>query len=85
VTSRTNLVVERLFGTGYSLPSDGVVPYASAHLDDVESELVVPADHYRVHHHPLAILEVRRILLEHVREYDRRQPIQQVKATNVAR
>jgi pimeloyl-ACP methyl ester carboxylesterase len=81
VTSSTDLVVERLFGTGYKQPSDGVVPYTSAHLDDVESELVVPADHYRVHHHPLAILEVRRILLEHVREYDSRQPIQQVQAS----
>jgi pimeloyl-ACP methyl ester carboxylesterase len=85
VTSRTHLVVERLFGNGYSQPSDGVVPYTSAHLDDVESELVVPADHYRVHHHPLAILEVRRILLEHVREYDKRQPIQQVQARTVQR
>src|SRR5262249_20119603 len=47
--------------------TDGVVPYGSAHLDDVESELVVPADHSSVHHHPLAALEVRRILLEHLR------------------
>jgi hypothetical protein len=47
--------------------SDGVVPYSSAHLEDVESELVVPADHVTIHHHPLAVLEVRRILLEHLR------------------
>ncbi len=85
VTSKTDLVVERLFGTGYSQPSDGVVPYTSAHLDDVDSELVVPADHYRVHHHPLAILEVRRILLEHAREFDRRQPIQQVQGSTPQR
>jgi pimeloyl-ACP methyl ester carboxylesterase len=81
VTSKTTLPLERFFGGGYSQPGDGVVPYASAHLDDVESELVVPADHYEVHHHPLAILEVRRILLEHLRDFDRRQPIQQVSAT----
>jgi pimeloyl-ACP methyl ester carboxylesterase len=48
-----------------SEPGDGVVPYRSAHVENAESELVVPADHFHVHHHPLAILEVRRILLEH--------------------
>jgi hypothetical protein len=48
--------------------SDGVVPYASAHLDGVESEIVVEADHNNVHRHPLAVLEVRRILLEHLRQ-----------------
>jgi pimeloyl-ACP methyl ester carboxylesterase len=47
--------------------SDGVVPYSSAHIDGVESELVVEADHSNVHRHPLAVLEVRRILLEHLR------------------
>ena len=48
--------------------SDGVVPYWSAHIDGVESEIVVKADHYTVHRHPLAVLEVRRILLEHLRQ-----------------
>jgi pimeloyl-ACP methyl ester carboxylesterase len=47
---------------------DGVVPYNSAHLDGVDSELVVEADHFHVHHHPRAILELRRILLEHLKE-----------------
>jgi pimeloyl-ACP methyl ester carboxylesterase len=46
-------------------PGDGVVPVSSARLDGVESELVVPADHFHVHQHPLAVREVRRILLEH--------------------
>jgi pimeloyl-ACP methyl ester carboxylesterase len=46
---------------------DGIVPYASAHLDGVDSELVVVADHVHIQHHPLAVLEVRRILLEHAR------------------
>ncbi len=45
---------------------DGVVSYESAHMDDVESELIVPADHSSVHTHPLAVLEVRRILLQHL-------------------
>jgi pimeloyl-ACP methyl ester carboxylesterase len=85
VTPPTQLLVERLFGGGYCKPGDGVVPYASAHLDDVDSEVVVPADHYEVHHHPLAILEVRRILLEHARDFDRRQqPIQMAGAREMA-
>lgn len=45
---------------------DGVVAFDSAHRDDFQSELVVDADHMTVHAHPLAILEVRRILLEHL-------------------
>jgi pimeloyl-ACP methyl ester carboxylesterase len=57
--------------SGDSEVGDGVVPYRSAHLDGVDSELVVPADHFHVHHHPRSILEVRRILLEHVEECDR--------------
>ena len=47
---------------------DGVVPFASAHLDDAASEIIVPADHLEVQSHPLAILEVRRILLEQAAE-----------------
>ena len=81
VTSSTDLILERLLGGGYCQPSDGVVPYASAHLADADSEVVVRADHYLVHQHPLSILEVRRILLEHLREFDQNQPIQQVKAS----
>jgi hypothetical protein len=45
--------------------TDGVVPYTSAHLDAVDSEVVVPADHLHVHWHPRAVDEVRRILLDH--------------------
>jgi hypothetical protein len=48
--------------------SDGVVAVQSAHLDDAQSELVVPADHSGIHSHPLAVLEVRRILLEQLAE-----------------
>ena len=44
---------------------DGVVTVKSAHLDGA-SEITVAADHLEVHRHPLAILEVRRILLEHL-------------------
>jgi hypothetical protein len=56
---------------------DGVVPRASAHLDDAASEITVPATHVTVHMHPAAILEVRRILIEQLAELDGRsvQPI----------
>jgi pimeloyl-ACP methyl ester carboxylesterase len=45
--------------------SDGVVPYSSSHFEGAASEVVVRSDH-GVQANPLAILEVRRILLEHV-------------------
>src|SRR5439155_8678930 len=48
--------------------SDGLVPYRSSHIDGVESELLVPAGHSQVHDHPQSVLEVRRILREHLRE-----------------
>ncbi|PZU34419.1 MAG: hypothetical protein DI574_13390, partial [Acidovorax sp.] len=41
--------------------SDGVVPYASAHLDGAQSEKVIPSWH-NVQESPQAILEIRRIL-----------------------
>jgi pimeloyl-ACP methyl ester carboxylesterase len=43
--------------------SDGIVPYASAHLEGASSELVIRSTH-SVQEHPLAILEIRRILRE---------------------
>jgi pimeloyl-ACP methyl ester carboxylesterase len=48
--------------------SDGVVAEESARIESVNSELVVPADHTTVHSHPAAVLEVRRILQEHLAE-----------------
>lgn len=48
--------------------NDGVVTYSSAHLDEAESEILVPAHHINVHHHPGAMLEVRRILHQHLQE-----------------
>jgi pimeloyl-ACP methyl ester carboxylesterase len=48
--------------------SDGVVTVASAHMDDVASEIVVAAQHSTIHTTPRSILEVRRILVEHLRE-----------------
>lgn len=46
--------------------SDGVVSYESAHMTDVASEIVVPEYHQQIHSHPRSVLEVRRILLEHL-------------------
>ena len=44
--------------------SDGLVPYDSAHLDGVASEVLVSSGH-RCQGHPAVIREVRRILTEH--------------------
>jgi pimeloyl-ACP methyl ester carboxylesterase len=48
--------------------TDGVVSRDSAHTDDAESEIVVRADHLAVQRHPLAVLEVERILFLHLSE-----------------
>ncbi len=50
---------------------DGIVSVTSAALDNVDSQLVVSAKHVDLHRNPLTILEVRRILLEHIQELDR--------------
>jgi pimeloyl-ACP methyl ester carboxylesterase len=47
--------------------TDGVVPYWSSHLDAAQSELIVKSGH-GAHEHPLAIREVRRIMLEHLKK-----------------
>jgi hypothetical protein len=51
---------------------DGVVEYSSAHIDGVESEFVVLSGHSS-QDNPHTIQEVRRILLEHIAEYDAAQ------------
>lgn len=53
---------------------DGVVSYASGHLGDAASEVVIGADHLKIHRHPLAVLEVRRVLREHLDQIDSRAP-----------
>jgi hypothetical protein len=45
-----------------------VVTVDSAHMNDVVSEIVVAAQHTSIHSTPRSILEVRRILIEHLRE-----------------
>ena len=45
-----------------------MVPYSSSHLDGAASELVVRSGH-SAQQNPLAIQELRRILLLHLRQY----------------
>lgn len=52
---------------------DGVVPYASAHLDGADSELAVPSWH-DVQETPQAIIELRRILRLHAAALNCLQP-----------
>ena len=54
-------LIGRVVGHG-----DGVVRFESAHLDNVASEIIVPEDHVDIHRHPRTVLEVQRILLEHL-------------------
>jgi len=53
--------------------SDGVVAYRSAHIEGVESEVIVRSGH-SVISHPQAVLEVRRILMLHAEETCRTIP-----------
>ena len=48
--------------------TDGVVSVDSARSPDAEPAVIVPDFHMTVHCHPLAVLEVRRILQEHLDE-----------------
>ena len=54
--------------SGSSTPSDGIVGVESAMMDDVASEIMVDSKHQEIHLKPRAILEVRRVLVEHLRE-----------------
>lgn len=47
--------------------TDGIVSYASSHIDFAVSEKLVPSGHY-AHKHPVAIAEVKRILNLHLDE-----------------
>jgi pimeloyl-ACP methyl ester carboxylesterase len=59
-------IIGSAYGEGEK-STDGVVPYTSSHLDNVDSELILAASHMTIHDHPRAVMEVRRILLEHLR------------------
>ena len=57
--------------------SDGVVDFASARIYDGESEIAVKAEHQVIHRHPKSILEVRRVLISHLQEFQSRYRIAQ--------
>jgi hypothetical protein len=61
--------LQRVTGEG-----DGVVSYESAHVENAASEVVLDADHLNIHRHPLAVLEVHRLLLAHLAELDAQMP-----------
>ncbi|MDR1957736.1 MAG: hypothetical protein LBQ54_01590 [Planctomycetaceae bacterium] len=56
-------------------PSDGVIRMESSQVDWAESETVVPAMHMKIHTHPKAIMEVRRILLGNLESAEVQQAI----------
>ena len=67
VSPRTNQILDLILaGVSGGEEGDAVVPYKSAHIEGVESEIVLNADHFHIHHNPRAVLEVRRILFEHL-------------------
>jgi pimeloyl-ACP methyl ester carboxylesterase len=47
--------------------TDGIVEYSSSHLDGAVSELIIKSGH-SAHEKPLAIKEIKRILLQHLKE-----------------
>ncbi|NCY02763.1 MAG: alpha/beta fold hydrolase, partial [Planctomycetia bacterium] len=61
-----------IIGNGHRSPlgegGDCIVPVSSARHPGVVSELLVPATHTRVHHHPETVAELERILLRHLAE-----------------
>src|SRR5262249_12791171 len=67
-------IIGDAYGKGVD-SSDGVVPYQSAHLEGVDSEVVVPASHMYVHHHPRAVVEVAAILQRHLQEVDKQESL----------
>ncbi len=61
----------RFFNSNWSRPGDGIVAVESAQVKDVQSEIGVKEEHAEVHRHPKTIVEVRRILLEHLEQLGR--------------
>jgi hypothetical protein len=51
--------------------NDGVVEYRSAHIDGIESELVIEHQGHSTQSNPLAVHEVRRILIEELGRSER--------------
>ena len=60
-----NSIIPVLGDAPYSGKNDGVVEYDSAHIEPVESEIIVPSPH-SCQANPVTMEEVRRILLHHL-------------------
>ncbi len=59
---------KKWFGGEAQARDDGIVEYESAHADDAISEVIVASEHQTIHRNPKAILEVRRILQDHLEQ-----------------
>jgi hypothetical protein len=71
---KAHSIIPVLGGGELSTGRDGVVAYKSAHVDYVESELVVQGGH-SCQNLPSTIEEVRRILYEHLNQIDSDQNV----------
>lgn len=60
---------------GLAEEGDGVVSVESARIEDALTEIEIDAAHNSIHQNPLAILEVKKILLQHLVETSRLQPV----------
>ena len=58
---------------------DGVVEIASAKREDFNSQLMIEATHTTAHRHPLTILELQRILKEHLEQIENPHGIQLIR------
>lgn len=70
-------VQKKQYSDGFE--GDGIVEISSARRDDFDSQIMIEATHTTAHRHPLAILELRRILLEHLDSIDSPHSIQLLK------
>lgn len=66
--------LQRVSNSQAGATGDGVVSIESARNPNSVSEVFVPAEHSDVHQHSSCVYEVRRILLEHLAEYNRIRP-----------
>jgi hypothetical protein len=64
----THSIIGNFHRSPFDEGGDCIVPVSSARHPGVTSELLVPAKHTRVHHHPATIAELERILLQHLHE-----------------
>jgi pimeloyl-ACP methyl ester carboxylesterase len=69
----THSIIGKAHSSLLSGGDDCVVGVESARISGATSELVVPASHTKVHHHPQTVAEIRRILTQHLHEMSARE------------